>query len=178
MSKKVITLEKLNRFWTKVKTYLGQYILKTDIVNTFTSTDSSKVAAATTVKTLKDEINQLNTKIAYTDFSISVPNKSEKDYYRYNAYSKVNELCLTVSLSAYLADGETYLGYVGGSGSYPSGAMPFVFTGYATNVELSKFIDVIVLIKPNGGLYVVAKGTEPSTYSWILVRAKNSAYEL
>lgn len=64
MSKKVITLEKLNRFWTKVKTYLGQYILKTDIVNTFTSTDSSKVAAATTVKTLKDEINQLNTKIA------------------------------------------------------------------------------------------------------------------
>lgn len=63
MSKKVITLEKLNRFWTKVKTYLGQYILKTDIVNTFTSTDSSKVAAATTVKTLKDEINQLNTKL-------------------------------------------------------------------------------------------------------------------
>lgn len=63
MSKKVITLEKLSRFWTKVKTYLGQYILKTDIVNTFTSTDSSKVAAATTVKTLKDEINQLNTNI-------------------------------------------------------------------------------------------------------------------
>ena len=117
-----------------------------------------------------------NTKIAYTDFSISVPNKSEKDYYRYNAYSKVNELCITVSTSAYLADGETYLGYVTGNGAIPSGSMPFVFTGYATNSAFSKFIDIIVLIKPNGGLYVVAKDTEPSTYNWIVVRAKNSAY--
>lgn len=116
--------------------------------------------------------------MSYTNFLIGVPNKSDKDYYRYNAYNKVLELCLTVSLSAYLADGETYLGYVTGNGSIPSGAMPFVFTGYATNSALSKFIDVIVLIKPNGGLYVVAKGTEPSTYNWILVRAKNSAYEL
>ena len=114
MSKKVITLEKLNRFWTKVKTYLGQYILKTDIVNTFTSTDSSKVAAATTVKTLKDEINQLNTKIKtlktafVTDSCVTDTNNSGMQSYPYRGTIWGNAIIQQVD--SLISQGYTVLG--------------------------------------------------------------------
>ena len=74
MSNKLISLNSITKFWTNTKTYIQNYvssfvnnklsnfIQKSDIINSFTSTDATKVAAAPTVKTLNDSINQLNTK--------------------------------------------------------------------------------------------------------------------
>lgn len=72
MSNKLASLDALTRFWTNTKTYIQKYvssfvnnklsnfIQKSDIINGFTSTDATKVAAAPTVKSLNDSINQLN----------------------------------------------------------------------------------------------------------------------
>ena len=72
MSNKLASLDALTRFWTNTKTYIQKYvssfvnnklsnfIQKNDIINSFTSTDATKVAAAPTVKTLNDNLNQLN----------------------------------------------------------------------------------------------------------------------
>ena len=72
MSNKLASLDALTRFWTNTKTYIQKYvssfvnnklsnfIQKSDIINNFTSTDATKVAAAPTVKSLNDSINQLN----------------------------------------------------------------------------------------------------------------------
>ena len=72
MSNKLISLNSITKFWSNTKTYIQNYvssfvnnklsnfIQKNDIINSFTSTDATKVAAAPTVKTLNDNLNQLN----------------------------------------------------------------------------------------------------------------------
>lgn len=72
MSNKLISLNSITKFWSNTKTYIQNYvssfvnnklsnfIQKSDIINSFTSTDATKVAAAPTVKTLNDNLNQLN----------------------------------------------------------------------------------------------------------------------
>lgn len=72
MNNKLISLNSITKFWSNTKTYIQNYvssfvnnklsnfIQKSDIINSFTSTDATKVAAAPTVKTLNDSINQLN----------------------------------------------------------------------------------------------------------------------
>lgn len=74
MSNKLISLNSITKFWSNTKTYIQNYvssfvnnklsnfIQKNDIINSFTSMDATKVAAAPTVKTLNDNLNQLNTK--------------------------------------------------------------------------------------------------------------------
>ena len=89
MSNKLISLNSITKFWSNTKTYIQNYvssfvnnklsnfIQKNDIINSFTSTDATKVAAAPTVKTLNDNLNQLNTKI----IPVFVSNSSSYDSY-------------------------------------------------------------------------------------------------
>ena len=101
MSNKLASLDALTRFWTNTKTYIQKYvssfvnnklsnfIQKSDIINNFTSTDATKVAAAPTVKSLNDSINQLNMNL--------VPQGTFTGIWYYCFYIKGMGLCVPIS---------------------------------------------------------------------------------
>lgn len=159
MSNKLISLNSMTKFWSNTKTYIQNYvssfvnnklsnfIQKNDIINSFTSTDATKVAAAPTVKTLNDNLNQLNTKTDPQDIEISLgPKFTGNAYAKKVGYIIMIDMELTPSSSVVNNDlvmsglpaptgGAFYTALTTGNGNYTaiikaSGELRIYFPGY------------------------------------------------